>query len=86
MVTSLVSIGESKFLGFYINNVLIPKSTSFNSRQLTENPVFLFLLCEVGGGGTVDLVNYFAYENLIPVIRPHKRATRTESSKMGLIV
>ncbi|CAL9214448.1 unnamed protein product [Arabidopsis halleri] len=39
----------------------------------------LHLLGTMGGGCTVDPVNYFANDNLVPMIRPNKRGREAES-------
>ncbi|CAH2038355.1 unnamed protein product [Thlaspi arvense] len=62
-------------------NTVPPVFMNENQLQYQSNTQSnqLHLLGTMGGGCTVDPVNYFANENLVPMIRPNKRGREVES-------
>ncbi|ESQ35793.1 hypothetical protein EUTSA_v10008132mg [Eutrema salsugineum] len=56
----------------FMNENQLQYQTNTQSNQL-------HLLGTMGGGCTVDPVNYFANDNLVPMIRPNKRGREAES-------
>ncbi|CAH8338848.1 unnamed protein product, partial [Eruca vesicaria subsp. sativa] len=62
-------------------NTLPPVFMNENQLQYQTNTQSnqLHLLGNMGGGCTVDPVNYFSNENLLPMIRSNKRGREAES-------
>nr|BAD95238.1 At1g10650 [Arabidopsis thaliana] len=56
----------------FMNENQLQYQTNLRSNQLHS-------LGNMGGGCTVDPVNYFANDNLVPMIRPNKRGREAES-------